>query len=369
MFNSLLAKFKSKANVSNSMYSKYKLLFLRLCFFSFVRINFYEQLLALLKADIAMYDALVLMKSKYQSHKTIFKTFWIQRQILDDMIYRISAGYGTLSLAELLEGLVPGSDLVILSVDSRKVNTALDKVTQIIAKFNHLKIEVSKMFFPSIAALLLLVILIFMANAYIFPILLTIKPLDKLPSSTYGLYEFCHFFASNLYILILVLIIAIIAIAYSLPSLRGVVRKVLDKIPPYNIYKQLTATSFLISLSLLLQAGDDFFSAIHKIQHNTSKYLSEYLECIFQRISLGDRPGEALAGINLFMQSTQIYIEILDEAHALSEGIASLTDRSVDMQIRSIKRLLTSINTVLLFTVIGFGLWFYVGITEVGFSI
>lgn len=369
MFNSLLAKYKLKTSSSNSLYSKYKLLVLRLCFFSFVRVNFYEQLLALLKADIAMYDALVLMKSKYQSHKTIFKTFWIQRKILDDMIYRVSAGYGTLSLAELLEGLVPRSDLIILSVDSRKVNTALEKVTQIIAKFNHLKIEVSKMFFTPIVALLLLIILIFMTNAYIFPILLTIKPVDKLPSSTYGLYEFCHFFASNLYILVLILIIAIIAIAYSLPSLIGITRKILDKIPPYNIYKQLIATSFLISLSLLLQSGDDFFSAIHKIQHNTSRYLSEFLEHIFQRISLGDRPGEALAGIKLFTQSTQIYIEILDEAHALSQGIANLTDRSVDMQIRSIKRLLTSLSSVLLFAVIGFGLWFYIGITEVGLNI
>ncbi|BCD92283.1 hypothetical protein fh0823_24220 [Francisella halioticida] len=294
MLNSLLAKFKFKANVSNSMYLSYKLLFLRLCFFSFVRVNFYEQLLALLKADIAMYDALILMKAKYQSHKTIFKSFWIQRKILDDMIYRVSSGYGTLSLAELLEGLVPDSDLVILSVDSRKTINALEKVTQIIAKFNHLKIEVSKMFFTPSAALLLLFILIFMANAYIFPILLTIKPLKELPSSTYGLYVFCHFFTSNLYILILLLVVVIATIAYSLPRLRGISRKILDQISPYNIYKQLIATSFLISLSLLLQSGDDFYSAVHKIKANSSKYLAEFLEHIFQRIIVGNFLGQYL---------------------------------------------------------------------------
>ena len=354
---------------SNSLYPRFTQLILRLCFFSFIRVSFYEQLSALLKADIAMYDALKLIKSKYKSHKTILKSYWLEKKILDDMIFRVSSGYGTSSLAELLYGLVPNSDLVILAVDSRKTIEALDKVTQMMAKFGKLRVEVTKMFFTPIVCLLLILVLIFAANAMIFPILLNIQPLNELPDTTYNLYVFCHFFAAHLLMISVISIFLVVVVIWSLSKLTGSFRKILDNFPPYNIYKQIIATSFLISLSLLLQSGDDFFTAIGKIKTNTSKYLRGFLDHMLERISLGDRSGEALANTKLFNKGTQIYIEILDEAQALSQGISNLTDRSVDMQIRSIKMLLSTVSAILLFTAVGFGLWFYIAISNVGLSL
>ena len=355
-----------EVNLSNSLYPQSTQLLLRICFFSFIRVGFYEQLASLLKADIAMYDALRLVRDKYQSHRTFFKSYWLERKIIDDMIYRISSGYGTVSLAELLDGLVPSSDLVILAADSRKTIDALDKVTDMMTKFGKLRVEVAKMFFTPVVSLLLILILIFVANSMIFPILVNLKPLNELPDATYNLYVFCHFFADHVLLLLSLSIIMAVLVIGSLSKLTGSLRKILDFIPPYNIYKQLIATSFLISLSLLLQSGDDFFTAISKIKANTSKYLKSYIDHMLERISLGDRPGETLANVKLFNISTQIYIEILDEAQALSQGISNLTDRSVDMQIRSIKRLLSTISAILLFAVVSFGLWFYVAIGNVG---
>jgi type II secretory pathway component PulF len=364
-----LLRMNVETKQSNSLYPQFTQLLLRLCFFSFIRVSFYEQLASLLKADIAMYDALKSIRSKYQAHKTIFKTYWLERKILDDMIFRVSSGYGTTSLAELLDGLVPNSDLVILAVDSRKTIDALDKVTDMMTKFGKLRIEVAKMFFTPVVCLLLILVLIFVANALIFPILLNIKPLNKLPEATYNLYAFCHFFADHLLVISVTSIFIVVLVIGSLSKLTGSLRKILDNIPPYNIYKQIIATSFLISLSLLLQSGDDFFTAIGKIRANTSSYLKTFLDHMLERISLGDRSGEALANTNLFNKSTQIYIEILDESQALSQGISNLTDRSVDMQIRSIKMLLSTISAFLLFTAVGFGLWFYIAISNVGLSL
>ena len=371
MINRLRELFGSDVQMkqSNSLHPKFSQFLLRLCFFSRIRVSFYEQLAALLKADIAMYDALKLIRFKYQSHKSIFKTYWLERKILDDMIFRVSSGYGTSSLAELLDGLVQNSDLVILAVDSRKTIDALDKVTQMMSKFGKLRVEVTKMFFTPIVCLLLIIALIFVANAMIFPILINIMPLNELPDATYNLYVFCHFFEDYLLLISVVSIFLIVIVIGSLSKLTGSLRKILDNFPPYNIYKQIIATSFLISLSLLLQSGDDFFTAIGKIKTNTSKYLRGFLDHMLERISLGDRSGEALANTKLFNKGTQIYIEILDEAQALSQGISNLTDRSVDMQIRSIKMLLSTVSAILLFAAVSFGLWFYIAISNVGLSI
>jgi len=91
MINRLRELFGSDVQMkqSNSLHPKFSQFLLRLCFFSRIRVSFYEQLAALLKADIAMYDALKLIRFKYQSHKSIFKTYWLERKILDDMIFRV----------------------------------------------------------------------------------------------------------------------------------------------------------------------------------------------------------------------------------------------------------------------------------------
>jgi type II secretory pathway component PulF len=370
--SALLTGFVGKGNKNEdrySLYSSVSLFFLRLFFFSSKRTAFYEQLSSLLKADIALYDACVLMRDKFLKHKTLFKSYWLEIKVLNDLIYRISAGLGSDSIASILDGLVPESDLVILSVDSRKTIDAFDQVTLMMSKFNHLRLEVAKMFFTPVASLILVSVLIFVANWLIFPIVLNIKPFNELPEVTQNLYVFCHFFASNIGLILSVIISLILAVIYSLPRLTGLSRKGLDFIPPYNIYKQVQATSFLISLSLLLQSGDDFNSSIHKIKTNASNYLAQFLDQIHNQVALGDRSGEAIAAIGLFNKDTQIYIEILDESYALARGLSTISDRSTQIQIKSIKHLMGTISTLLLFSVIAFGLWFYVGIGNVGLSL
>jgi hypothetical protein len=116
----------------------------------------------------------------------------------------------------------------------------------------------------------------------------------------------------------------------------------------------------------LLKTDTDFNSAIDKIKIHTSNYLRFYLDKIDYQISLGDRSGEALSSINLFNKNTQIYLEILDEAHALENGISTLIDRAVDSQVKSIRSLMVSIKVILMLISISFGVWFYIAVASAG---
>jgi toxin co-regulated pilus biosynthesis protein E len=371
MLNNILDIFKynssSEIKEYNSVHSKTMLWVLKLLFTSTKRMKFYEQLSALLKNGISRHDALSLMRTAFTEHKTFLQSSWLELQILDDMIYRISCGLGSQSLAELLYGLVPQSDLTILSVDSKK-GTALDQVVYIITKFGKLKSEVAKMFVTPVIALFLIIVGIYAANAYMFPVLINIKPVNQFPELTKALYNFCQFFGDNLGSFAIIAIIIIVAIICSLSRLTSPVRKHLDKIPPYSIYKRIQATSFLISLSMLLQADLDFDSAIEKILKNSSKYLKSYLLNISDNIELGLRPGKAVATVNLFSKSTHIYIEILDSANALATGMTILTDRSIILQLNSIKTLMIIISTVLIALSMLMGLLFLFSIASFSFS-
>lgn len=359
----LKINYSSEIKEYNSVHSKTMLWVLKFLFTSTKRMEFYEQLSALLKNGISRHDALTLMRYKFTEHKTLLKSFWLELKILDDMIYRIDCGLGSDSLAELLDGLVPQSDLTILSVDSKN-GAALDQVISITTKFGKLKSEIATMFVSPIIALSLIIVEIFVANSYFFPVLINIKPVDKFPEMTKAFYNFCQFFGDNLASLAMIATIIVMAVIASLSRLTSPTRKYLDKIPPYSIYKKIQATSFLISLSMLLQADLDFDSSIEKILKNSSKYLKSYLLNISDNISLGLRPGEAISSVNLFAKHTQIYIEILDKANVLGTGMTILTERSIILQLKSIKKLMVIIRSVLIALSMYMGLLFLFSIVS-----
>lgn len=354
--------------MESSLYSVWQLLRLKLGFSAKKRAVFYEQLSALLASGIDLYRAANLMHDKYVKHASFFKSFGVEIKILKDMLYRLDAGLGTQSLAELFAGFIPKSESVILSVDSRGSIAALTHVIELLQSFNQLKSNVLKMMAMPLVSVAITIGLIIIVNHYIFPVLLGIFTLDQLPLATTSLYHFCHFFESHALILALIFIALVAAVTYSLGHWQGVGRKFADRLLPFNIYKAITSSAFLMSLSLLLAAGDDFYRAILKLKTHATHYLLSFLTLAEERIAAGDRPGEVLASIGLLNQDTQIYIEILDEAGVLSSSLQSMAKRSVDYQLKNISKLMGSLRVVLMLVVLGFSLWLYIAMFSIGMN-
>jgi len=351
-----------------SLYSAFRLLALRVAFNAKKRAIFYEQLSALLAAGIDLYRAASLMYDKYSKHATLFKSFGVEIKILKDIRYRLDAGLGTQSLAELFSAYIPKSEAVILSVDSRGSIAALTHVIELLRSFNKLKSNIMKMMAMPILSVVITIALIVIVNHYIFPVLLGIFTLDQLPMVTISLYHFCHFFESHALMLILGIIVLMIGIGYGFGNWCHYGRKIADHFLPFNIYKAITSSSFLLSLSLLLAAGDDFYRAILKLKTHATHYLLSFLTLAEERIAAGDRPGEVLASIGLLNRDTQIYIEILDEAGVLSASLQTMAKRSVDYQLKSINKLMSSVKIILMVIVLGFSLWLYIAMVSIGIN-
>ena len=271
-------------------------------------------------------------------------------------------------MAELFSGYIPKSESVILSVDSRGSIAALTHVIELLRSFNKLKSNIMKMMAMPILSVLITIGLIFIVNYYIFPVLLGIFTLEQLPMATTSLYHFCHFFEDYALLLILGIMVLIIAIGLSFGKWCNYGRRFADHLLPFNIYKAITSSSFLLSLSLLLAAGDDFYRAILKLKTHATHYLLSFLTLAEERIAAGDRPGEVLSSIGLLNRDTQIYIEILDEAGVLSASLQTMAKRSVDYQLKSINKLMSSIKIILMVVVLGFSLWLYIAMVSVGMN-
>lgn len=348
------------------LYTPIKQWITRLGFMSEKRESFYAQLQTLLAADVSLYESLKGMRDNFQTYRTHFKSFNTEITLLNDAIYRMDAGLGTDNIGELFEGYIPRNELTILSIDASKQRQALEQAGIMMKQFNTLKSEVLKMLATPFISLLMIIVLMILSNSMIFPMLLKIFPLSDMPAITVSLYHFCHFFVVYSIPALFVFIVLTITIIWSLPNWVGQLRRVFDMVLPFNLYKQLQSTAFMISLTLLLQAGEDFTTSLKRLDDTASRYLKEIINHIESIIFAGKTPGQALASSHLFSIETKTYLNIFDQAGALRAGLKQMSEKGLSLQIQAIRKTMSVLAMIMLVLSVGFTGWFYAAVGEIG---
>jgi len=87
---------------------------------------------------------------------------------------------------------------------------------------------------------------------------------------------------------------AVIAFFVSLPTWNSKFRVILDRMPPYSIYRIMQGSSWLIALSALVQAGVRVELAIEQLRANSSAWAAARMDSALRGIRSGRNLGQAL---------------------------------------------------------------------------
>lgn len=85
-----------------------------------------------------------------------------------------------------------------------------------------------------------------------------------------------------------------IAISISLPRMTGPARPILDKFPPFSIYKVIQGASFMMSIRGFIAAGVAVPEALRRIKRNGNPYVQSRAQAILAQVNLGRNLGEAM---------------------------------------------------------------------------
>lgn len=119
---------------------------------------------------------------------------------------------------------------------------------------------------------------------------------------------------------------------WSMPRVTApAIRKLLDYLPPWNIYKPYTSTSFLIALSSLIKTGSSFHNSVRKMGETASPYLMFFLKRILGRLSTGNSFGDSLV-VGLFDGNLLISLTVFAATNRLEQGIQYLADENLEEQ-------------------------------------
>jgi type II secretory pathway component PulF len=86
----------------------------------------------------------------------------------------------------------------------------------------------------------------------------------------------------------------LIAIFITLPLITGPVRPILDRLPPWSIYKITQGASFMISMRGFLAAGVPIPEALRRMLVNANPYFSERVKYILAKVNSGQNLGKAM---------------------------------------------------------------------------
>lgn len=296
------------------------------------RIEFYRMLNTLTANGVSIQMALTQIKKKFEQIKQKDNPI---NAIISDILNLMKAG---MPFHFAIRRWLPNQEYVLIKASHQDIPRALKIVTQ--HAEHNLSIKsalVSSLTYP-IMMFCLSIGAIAMLSFYIIPNMAKLVSVDKWPPMSYNLYLLGNAVTENATLIAVVFICIITFITWSLGNLPAYgVRTLLDKLPPWNIYKAYTATSFLIALSSSIKLGSSFNSAILQMQPISSPYLKRYLKKVKNRLMSGSNFGDAI-DIGLFDSITLVSLSVFAVTNRLEQGIQYIADNNLVEQRQMIVR-------------------------------
>ncbi|GGF91992.1 type II secretion system protein F [Cysteiniphilum litorale] len=321
---------------------------LRVTFFTSMRIEFYRTFIMLMSSNFSIEEALDQIRSMYKKHDGRFiKVHGTIINIINDVYYRYSAMGMTFS--EAVKIYIPKDETMLLSsADAKEVGDGLSNVIAITEKLGKVRSAIILSMIKPIIFIVGIIGLMLFSAKKIMPTIVGAIPTDRLPPFTYKFDSFNKFILSHSVEFLVICTVLVVICVYMISRSTFRFRlDVLDKIPPFSIYKKIIAVKFLISLSLLLKSKKNSIDfALKVIGVNANDYLTYYIYKMRNFIKSGGKPGVALSSSTFFTKEISGLLEIYTNAGKLQNAIDDLATDYLDKQIRKIQAGFKTINTV-----------------------
>lgn len=311
------------------------------------RVEFYRVLRSLTQNGISIQASLQFfstMIGKYQKSESSLKF------ILDDILRRMKQGT---RFEVAISHWIPTAEVVLVQASAKDVTSACEIITRF--SENMLSIQsalIGALTYP-IAMILVLIGSMTGFTFYVIPIMTKLSDPSHWPPMAKALYSFTSLIADHTVLIVSMFVAFIVFTSWSLKKLTFMpIRCILDKLPPWNIYKPYASTSFLIALASLLRTGSSYNHALRGMRQTASPYLKQYLDKILKRLAAGSNFGESLV-VGLFNGTILISLCVFAMTNRLEQGIQFLADENLEEQRLVFIRKGKILGYVLMFVVAG----------------
>lgn len=325
------------------------------------RREFYSVLGDYLKSNINSTNAIESLRDRAKKNKDY------RYHIYEDILDHIKEGN---SISESMRKWIPENEYMLIESGekSARLAEALEdgvNLSESIGKIN--KLVKTSLIMPCLLLLLIFGMIIGFRLEMV-SIFLDILPFEKWTSNALIVYEFSSFVLNYWWIILAFFTGALIFIFKTISYITGPIRNILDKFPPYNIYKKITGATFLITFASLLKAGFPVNDALKNMEKNASIYLRKYIRKMIDNVSEGRDNGEALS-VGLLGAKLEGSVEDRAKLSGFEDAIYNIGGQTVEKTIEEVSIIMKIVNMTIMVGVVMTMLFMFYSIIELSMSI
>ena len=175
-----------------------------------------------------------------------------------------------------------------------------------------------------------------------------IRPTDQWPAVSQNLYMLASVLQVGWWLGIVLLVLLSVVVVYALRHLTGRARLLLDNLPLFNLYRQLSAARFMETLGLLLTNGVMLKNALVILQMKSHHYLNWHLSKMEMQLAHGQLNVAEVLDTDLLDTSDMHRLRILATGTGFAGALGRLGKESREKKMRALVRLANWVGGILL---------------------
>lgn len=272
---------------------------------------------------------------------------------------------------EVIGPYIPASERMMLSAgeESGSLAQGFAKAEYVADAAKRIRAAlVSALTYPVVLVLLLCLVL-YLVSARMMPELENVLAVEKWPGFAQNLHALAGFIRDWGLLIGGISVALIVVMLRTFPTWKGGTRRWLDRrIPPWTIYREVTAANMLISLAALVSTGRPIDDALIHIRRVSTPWLAWHVDRFRTQMRLGVPAGRAI-DTGLLSEEVTGDLEDYGNAGAFEDAIEAVGKHVVEDAIRSITISARILNMIALVAVAGVMIWMYASMAFVGMEV
>jgi type II secretory pathway component PulF len=243
-------------------------------------------------------------------------------------------------LAEAMAWWVPHTEqmIVMAGEQSGRLEASLVNVCEVVQYSRRIRAAIIGGLAYPMAILAMTVGYVYLFGKLVIPRFTSIANPERWHGVARSLYDLSRFAQNGMLSCIALFAILLAVLFYSMPRWSGNMRILLDRFPPYSIYRLIVGCGFLVAFSSLQSAGFTVERSLARLATDASPWLRQRIDDMLFGVKSGLNVGEAMKSTGYRFPSKEIvddlciyaeYKGFADALHAIatewmSEGVATI---------------------------------------------
>eukprot|EP00887_Chlorella_sp_A99_P003778 scaffold31.g3778.t1 len=146
------------------------------------------------------------------------------------------------------------------------------------------------------------------------------------------------------------------------------IRMLLEKFPPWSIYKAIQGATFLLNVAIMLKSGIPLYRTLELMRQFASPWLKERVETTMFGLRQGRTLGVALANTEYDFPDKDVlpFLIVLSEQKDFERAINILAMKWIERTLRKVKGILTGVRVFLYVGIASLAYILFAGMTSLG---